>query len=584
VSFRIGEIVGAYKIVRSIGSGGAGEVFKAEHVITRRIEAIKVLSASRQRSPIPAQRFLREIQIQASLSHPNIASVYTAFWAGDNPVMAMEFVEGDSLRRILQRGRLALGTGLDYARQSLSALAYAHAHGVIHRDISPSNILIARGGRVKLTDFGLAKSAADVRLTQTGAVLGSLYYMSPEQVRASPHVDSRADIYSMGAVLYEIVTGAKACDGDSAFTIMSAQVGHDPRPPIQIEPALPPGLSEIIMKAIAKEPSSRYQSASDFLDALDSVGEIPVSTPVNKGPGPRMSRVWMALAAAIVAALLFRTAKLSPTPQPAVRIVAAATTPKVADTAPASPAPDPAAPKVRSFHAAAAVWAIALSPSGKWLAAGTEDRTIEIWDIGAQQKRATLRGHLAGVTAICFSPDEKWLASGSGDKTVKLWDVHSSAERRVFNQGGLVTSVAFSADGRWLASGSSNRKIKLWELRDSGAPRGFRAKQQPRALAFSPDGRLLAVASDNELELLHVDTGREAQSPRSGGAGALAFGPDAHCLALSVTGRSVALWDAARSRKLRTIESRSPVRATALSRNGGVIALALEGGTISVWK
>ena len=235
MTFQVDQIVGAYKIVGLIGSGGAGQVFKVEHVVTRRIEAMKILSGCQSASE-QARRFLREIQIQASLSHPNIASVHNAFWADEDLVMIMELVEGEPLKGILERGRPPLTTALDYARQALAALEYAHAHQVTHRDITPGNIIITPGGQVKLTDFGLAKSNTDLRLTRTGSVVGSIYYMSPEQVCAEPDVDLRSDIYSMGAVLYEMAAGVKPFDGDSAFALMTAHVGSDPLSPASVVP------------------------------------------------------------------------------------------------------------------------------------------------------------------------------------------------------------------------------------------------------------------------------------------------------------------------------------------------------------
>jgi len=270
VSFRPGNIIGAYKILSLIGKGGMGEVFKVEHTLTKRIEAIKTLSADHSQE---AERFLREVQIHASLSHPNIASVHNAFWAGEDLVMAMEFVEGQSLRKILERGRIPLATAIDYVCQALSALAYAHAHHVTHRDITPGNMLVTSRGAIKLTDFGLAKLPTDLRLTKTGMMVGSLYYMSPEQVRAVPDVDPRSDLYSVGAVFYEMVTGARPFDGDSAFAIMLAQVGQDPPAPISLEPALPLGLNELILRALAKDPRDRFQSALEFRQALESFRE-----------------------------------------------------------------------------------------------------------------------------------------------------------------------------------------------------------------------------------------------------------------------------------------------------------------------
>src|SRR5712664_1060155 len=185
MSFSIGETVDAYRILQELGRGGMGRVFKVEHTITRRLEAMKVLEGGRPGEPEQAARSLREIQLQASLDHPNIAAVHNAFWVDENLVLVMELIDGRSLRSALEAQRIPLVTVLNYACQALSALSYAHAHGVIHRDISPANMMISPSGVLKVTDFGLAKGPADVRVSHSGAPLGSLHYMSPEQVRGA---------------------------------------------------------------------------------------------------------------------------------------------------------------------------------------------------------------------------------------------------------------------------------------------------------------------------------------------------------------------------------------------------------------
>ncbi len=263
MSFSIGDTVGDYRILEEIGRGGMGRVYKVEHTITRRVEAMKVLAGGRPDAPQQAARSLREIQLQASLDHPNIAAVHNAFWAGEDLVLVMELIEGRSLRRALEGGRLPLATTLDYAGQALSALTYAHTNGVIHRDISPGNMMITPAGVLKLTDFGLAKGPSDARLSQSGAPLGSLWYMSPEQVHGSES-DARSDIYSLGAVLYEAASGKKPFEGDSAFAIMANQVGKPPAPPIEIDQSLPAVLSAALLRALEKDPDKRFQTAEEF--------------------------------------------------------------------------------------------------------------------------------------------------------------------------------------------------------------------------------------------------------------------------------------------------------------------------------
>ncbi len=275
MNFKIGDTIGAYKIVASLGSGGMGEVFQAEHTVTQRVEAMKILAAEPVSTPDRDQRFLREIQLQARLNHPNIAVVHNAFWQDGHLIMIMELIEGNSLRSMLERGNLSLTAALDYASQALRALDYAHARGVVHRDISPSNMIVTADGTLKLTDFGLAKSHTDIRLTQTGVIVGSLYYTSPEQVQGNTAVDIRGDIYSMGALLFELVTGAKLFDCDKPFSLMQAHVEQKPPRATDVLPSLPPALDGILLKALEKDRDKRFQSAELFRCALETVRETP---------------------------------------------------------------------------------------------------------------------------------------------------------------------------------------------------------------------------------------------------------------------------------------------------------------------
>src|SRR5579885_1062422 len=195
MKFEVGTTVGDYQIVGVLGSGGMGQVYKVQNVLSHRFEAMKVLLPGSIGTADAAERFLREIRVQASLNHPNIAQLRTAMRVDDQLIMIIELVEGTTLQAILAKGPLPLKTAVAYAIQALSALGYAHQHGVIHRDVKPANIIITRDGTVKLTDFGIAKAAVDRTLTATGATMGSLYYMSPEQVQGKTTLDGRSDLY-----------------------------------------------------------------------------------------------------------------------------------------------------------------------------------------------------------------------------------------------------------------------------------------------------------------------------------------------------------------------------------------------------
>ena len=270
MTFQIGDRIGDYEILSVLGAGGMGKVYKVRNVISERLEAMKVLLPNLESDPDLADRFTREIKVQGSLAHPNIAALHTAQRIDNQLVMMMEFVEGVTIEQEMHDGAISIEKGVEYISQVLSALAYAHARGVVHRDIKPANMMLTPGGIVKLMDFGIAKISADPKLTQTGRTLGSLYYMSPEQINGAT-LDARSDLYSLGVSLYEIVTGTRPFKGDSDFSIMAAHLNSTPVPPLQIDPRLPSMLNEIVMMSIARDPAQRFQSADAFRNALQSL-------------------------------------------------------------------------------------------------------------------------------------------------------------------------------------------------------------------------------------------------------------------------------------------------------------------------
>jgi hypothetical protein len=270
---QIGESIGHYQIVEELGVGGNGRVLKVQHLITRRREAMKILANGRPTSQEYAHRVLREIRLQASLDHPNIAAVLNAFWLEDDLVMIMELIDGVSLQKILERRRLNLDQSLNLIRQVLLALSYAHGNGVIHRDVSTANIVVSEDGRVKLTDFGLAKGSADMNITESGGMVGSPYYISPEQVRGTAATDQRSDIYSTGVVLYELLTGARPFEAESTFLLMQSHVQMRAVAPIERNAAIPQFINDAIVKAMAKNPWDRFQTAAEFLTALEGPSE-----------------------------------------------------------------------------------------------------------------------------------------------------------------------------------------------------------------------------------------------------------------------------------------------------------------------
>lgn len=294
--FEIGTILGDYQIVSVIGRGGMGKVFKVRNTLSERIEAMKVLLPDIDARPDLVERFLREIKVVAALEHPGIASLRTALRANAQILMIMEFVEGSSLHWHMQQGKIETARAVRFTQQVLEALAYAHRHGVVHRDIKPSNILVAPDDRVKLTDFGIASRSGDPRLTSEGMALGSLFYMSPEQMKAES-VDARSDLYSVGVTLYEMLTGQPPVQGTSFYSILKAHMEGRPRAVTELAPKVPPELSRVIAKSLEKAAEARFQTAAEFHAALSgfavernsgsAAARILGAHPVVETPSPR---------------------------------------------------------------------------------------------------------------------------------------------------------------------------------------------------------------------------------------------------------------------------------------------------------
>jgi eukaryotic-like serine/threonine-protein kinase len=312
-----GQRIGDYEVLGVLGAGGMGKVYKVRNVISDRVEAMKVLLANLAVQKELADRFLREIKLLASLNHPNIAALNTALTLDNQLVMMMEYVDGVTLASRLQQGAIPPADAVSYSEQLLGALSYAHKLNVIHRDVKPANMMLTPKGVVKLMDFGIARPNNEAGMTVTGTTLGSLNYMSPEQVRGEP-VDQRSDLYSMGVSIYEMVTGQLPFRGHSNYSVMSAHLQEQPQPPIILRPDLPNGLSEIILMAMAKDPKDRFQSAEAFSNALRSVASgtagagivspipgtvrVPQGVPAGSARVPVQPTVPLAVAAASQAA------------------------------------------------------------------------------------------------------------------------------------------------------------------------------------------------------------------------------------------------------------------------------------------
>ncbi|MGH8727021.1 MAG: serine/threonine protein kinase [Burkholderiales bacterium] len=312
--------LGRYHIIRELSEGAMGTVFEAIDPLIERTVAIKTIKLDFSKEELAdfEQRFLREAKSAGRLNHPNIVTIYDVGEADNVAYLAMEYLEGETLREVMDSGvALSVGRAVWIAAQIAEALSYAEEHGVVHRDVKPANIIITRRGAVKLTDFGIALLPMGSR-TQSGMVMGSPKYMSPEQALGHT-VDSRSDLFSLGVVLYEMLTGRPPFDGDNLNAILYRVMNEEPAPPRSVNARIPPGLSNIILKMMEKKPQRRYASAGQLARELKLFQTSPAAaaTAANSemtvdagaatmivGARPAATRKNIAIYAAIGAAVL----------------------------------------------------------------------------------------------------------------------------------------------------------------------------------------------------------------------------------------------------------------------------------------
>ena len=264
----IGNVVGSYKVTEKIGEGGMGAVFKGIDLMLEREVAIKMLRPELASQPQVVERFRSEAVTLAKLNHPNIATLFSFLRQGEDFFMVMEFVRGETLDSLIRRlGAMPCDRGISLFCQALEGIDHAHRMGIIHRDIKPANMMLTETGTLKVMDFGIARVLGTSRMTKQGNIVGTIEYMSPEQVRGQ-ETDARSDIYSLGILLYEMLTGRVPFSSDSEYDLMRMQIEHAPEPPRVFSAQIPQPVEQAIMRALAKRPEARFQTAADFRNAL----------------------------------------------------------------------------------------------------------------------------------------------------------------------------------------------------------------------------------------------------------------------------------------------------------------------------
>lgn len=546
------ERIGKYEILALVGRGGMGTVYRARDPILDRIVALKTMFKDVLSEHGMRDRFLREARSAARLQHPNIVTIFEFGEVDETPFIAMEFLEGDDLNDAVAKGRLPdLPSKLNVLAQVCDGLAYAHAHGVIHRDVKPSNVTILPTGAVKLVDFGIARLEGGTLATRTGEVLGTPAYMAPEQF-AGEKVDHRVDEWATGVILYELVTGKRPFAGNTVPSLIF-QILHNPPPPLDAGlGVVASGVAGILEKALAKDPEQRFRDLTAMGQALRDVATGTA----------RLERVPASDAVELLAEPLRTPGQAEPglarLPAPAGARLPSRPFPVRA------PTPGPRTPTTRqmayvedgAFGEPRRVQTMLLSPDESVLVVGGTDGSIRLWDLEARMKVETLRnrvhmrsGHGSLTTALAISEDGALLASGHLDGAVYLWEVATGLELDVkLGHDGAVGGVGLPPGGRLLVTGGADEAIKFWDL-----PAAL-ARDPRRVLRRQPDAVLcLAIAKMGKL----VVTGH--------------------------TNRSLRVHDTADQRLVATLHGHhAPLSALAVSPIGPVVASGARDGAIRI--
>lgn len=573
--------LGHYDILRIAGRGGMGMVLQAFDTHLQRDVALKILDPRLANDDIAYERFCREIQVMASMMHDNVVAVHSVECEDTGhkfPFLVMQFVDGESLEDLLHRdGRIGPHEIVRLGRQITAGLAAVHEKGLVHRDIKPGNILIEKGsGRVKLTDFGLARAEQSVRLTSTGMVAGTPLYMAPEQARGE-EVDERSDLFSLGVVLYEMASGESPFIAKTPLAVLKRLTDDTPRPLHEIVPDLPQWQADLINKLLAKKPENRFASAREVADIFEhhwlllSTSNV-VCPKIRKQRQERRRKLAYTVAAAALLAVVSALA-------------GAMLFPRLGTSDPM--APSPALSSVLRGNSGP-VWAVGFTPDSRQVAMAIDDGTVRFWDVADGGLRATMTAHKGPIWGMAISPDGKLLATGSDDTTAKIWDAATRRELFMLPHTGGVRTVGFDPSSQILATGGRTGAVRFWNAA-TGQPIRETAGHQGivTSLAFSPDGSLLVTGSgDKTVKVWDVATGGERLSldGHPGGIYAIAFSPKGDRVAAGGWDKIIRIYDVNSGAKLATLEG--PVQdiwGLAFSPDGRWLAAGHEDRLVSVW-
>jgi Tol biopolymer transport system component/predicted Ser/Thr protein kinase len=515
----IGETLGHYRIVRQLGSGGMGEVYAAEDQKLHRLVALKVLSAPFRSDDERRERFQREAQAVAALNHPNIVTIYSVELSGSTHFLTMEMVEGRPLSELIPAGGLPLDRLLKLAIALADAVSAAHQRGITHRDLKPANVIVGDDGRLKVLDFGLAKlkeaqdsfsaatTLATPSLTGEGRIIGTAAYMSPEQAEGRT-IDHRSDIFSLGIVLYEMVTGQRPFKGDTSVSVLSSILKDTPRSVNEVNRALPRDLGRIVRRCLMKDPEERYESAKDIRNDLQELkqslesGEL--SAPI---PAVRVAksgiRKWPIMTAAAVVLTAFAINRYGPGFNRPAQSGRSATFAQLTVQSGAEQFPS-------------------LSPDGRWMvytSAASGNLDIYLQSVGGQTAINLTKDTTADDQQPAFSPDGEQIAFQSSRDGGGIFVMGRTGESvRRLTDGGY--NPAWSPNGKEVAFGTENVQINpaargprsgLWIVNVGNGEKRQIATEDSVQPSWSPDGSRIAFwaarGSQRQRDILTISVG-----------------------------------------------------------------------------
>jgi serine/threonine-protein kinase len=610
-----GELnLGPYRLIDIIGEGGMGFVFKAHDQRLNRFVALKTIRDDvLDKHPEAAKRFHREAQAAAQLAHPNVVVLYEKNELDGIRFLAMEFVDGIDLHRMVQQqGPLPIPVAVEYIKQAAAGLQHAHESGLIHRDIKPSNLLVTRPGpgrlsgirklgsigpatptplpsigrptavgTIKILDMGLARltetneDGTISALTHAGSVIGTPDFIAPEQARDASLVDHRADLYSLGCTFYFVLTGRPPFPEGTSVEKLVKHQSDEPIPLDKIRRGVPLEVLQVVQKLMEKNVNTRFQTAQEVIERLSEIQRTALVN-LHSRNGESTS-------------VINATSPVADPPATGQYGLDSIVIP---------------ARKIAVLHGHTGyVTALSFSPDGHRLASGGLDGVVQLWEVDSPKpsKRATLKGHLGEVQSIAFAPHKPYLVTGSApvnDARMWRWHWDESNERcsRAILPGAPhgVDALAFTPDGKRLAA-CSGGVVVFWNETRRGLERESVLKgngASVKAAAFSPDGKRLALAGDDTLirfwEFGWLRTSQKAVCEgHTSTVTSIAFSPNGRHLASSGPDRIVRVWDATASGTLRpTAELQahtSPVRLVRFTARADTLVSVGDGGQVFLW-